>query len=327
MVTVRGVRHNLGPDKKKAFEAFYELMGKPQQTVTPGTTIDVVLQAFHNWNKENRSPRTADRYFDFNDKFEKRWHGLAVKNLNAGHVQTWLNEMKTWNSTTKRNAITALMRCFNWGVKNLGLDRNPIRGMEKPVAKKRTTFVPPAEFEKLLAAVKDQAFRDLLIVSYDCGARPFEIKHLEARHVEIEKKRAVIPADEAKGKVVRAIYFPTERSIDIIKRLMRTNKRGPLLLNNRGRIWTGFAVKNRLEDLETAVGKRYTHYALRHSFATRKLLAGVDSHVVASLMGHKDTKQLDKTYSHVAQDHAFLLSEAQRDIIAPNASVKKKRAK
>lgn len=324
---MRGVRHNLGPDKKKAYDQFYELMGKPLQAVTSGTTIDVVLQAFHNWNKENRSPRTADRYFDFNDKFEKRWHGLTVKALNAGHVQTWLNEQKTWNSTTKRNAITSLMRAFNWSVKNYGVDRNPIKGMEKPVAKKRTIVVSPAEFEKLLKAVKDQPFRDLLVLSYDCGARPFEIKRLEARHVEIEKKRAVIPAEEAKGKRVRAIYFPTERSLEIVKRLVKKYPKGPLLRNNRGAAWTGFAVKNRLEDLETVVGKRYTHYALRHSFITRKLLAGVDSHVVASLVGHRDTKMIDSTYSHVAQDHAFMLAEAQKDLTAPSASVKKKRAK
>lgn len=102
---------------------------------------------------------------------------------------------------------------------------------------------------------------------------------------------------------------------------------GLLLRNNRGNGWTGFAVKNRLEDLETAPGKRITHYALRHSFVTRKLLAGVDSHIVASLAGHRDTKMIDSTYSHVAQDHSFMLEQASKDVTAPNASVKKKRAK
>lgn len=325
MVTVRGVRHNLGPDKKKAFEQFYELMGKPKAAITSGTTIDVVLQAFHNWNKENRSPRTADRYFDFCNAFEQRWHGVPIKELNAGHVQTWLNEQKTWNSTTKRNAITALARAFNWGVKNMGLDKNPIRGMEKPQAKKRTIVVTPAEFDTLLSNIKDQPFRDLLILSYDCGARPFEIKRLEARHVELDKQRAVIPAEEAKGKIVRAIYFPTERSMEIVRRLAKAHPKGPLLLNNRGHIWTGFAVKNRLEDLDEAMGRRITHYALRHSFVTRKLLAGVDSHVVASLVGHRDTKMIDSTYSHVAQDHAFMLAESQKDVTAKDASAKAKK--
>jgi site-specific recombinase XerD len=327
MVTVRGVRHNLGPYKKKAFEAFYELMGKPKSAVTSGTTIDTVMQSFLDWTKENREQGTFDGYFRFLDPFEKRFHGLPVKELNAGHVQIWLNEKKTWNSTTKRSAITAIMRCFNWAAKNMGLDKNPVKGMEKPEAKRRTTVITHEEFEKLLAGVNDQPFRDLMIVSYDTGARPFEIKNLEARHVQLEKQRAVIPGEEAKGGIPRAIYFPTERSLEVVKRLTKKNATGPLFKNNRGNKWTGYAVKNRLEDLETALGKRINHYALRHSFVTRKLLAGVDSHIVASLAGHRDTKMIDSTYSHVAQDHAFMLEAAQKDITAPSVSAKKKRAK
>ena len=60
---------------------------------------------------------------------------MVTSDLNPGHVTAWLNSQRTWNSTTKRNAITALQRGFNWAVKNRGLDRNPIRGMEKPEAK------------------------------------------------------------------------------------------------------------------------------------------------------------------------------------------------
>lgn len=320
MVTVRGVRHNLGPDKKRAYDQFYELMGKPKSAVTSGTTIDVVMQSFLNWTKENREIGTYDGYFRFLDPFEKRFHGLPVKELNAGHVQIWLNERKTWNSTTKRSAITAIMRCFNWAAKNMGLERNPVKGMEKPEAKRRTTVITHEEFEKLLSGVKDQAFRDLMIVSYDTGARPFEIKNLEARHVQLDKHRAVIPGEEAKGGIPRAIYFPTERSLEVVKRLTKKNTTGPLFKNNRGNKWTGYAVKNRLEDLETALGKRINHYALRHSFVTRKLLAGVDSHIVASLAGHRDTKQLDQTYSHVATDYEHMLREAQRDL--PSATKK-----
>ena len=38
-------------------------------------------------------------------------------------------------------------------------------------------------------------------MAYDSGCRPQEVKRMEARHVQREKHRAVIPTGEAKGKI------------------------------------------------------------------------------------------------------------------------------
>lgn len=354
MVNINGVRHQLGdhpegaprPTKSKKTglwnvpkaieEAFDKIKGVKPPAGDETDFVNTVFQAFLDWSKENRGKRTHDRYFDFLNAFDERWPGLTVGQINASHVTTWLNEQKAvgadekdpekkkrrgWGPTTKRNAITALQRAFNWAVKNFGLKLNPIKGMEKPEARTRTTVVPPEEFAQLLENVTDQPFRELLILSYDSGARPQEIKGLEARHVRLEEHRAVLPTEEAKGeRAPRAIYFPTERSMEIVTRLAKERPTGLLLLNNGGNPWTGYAVKLRFERLEKKIGRRLFHYALRHSFITRKLLAGVDSHVVASLAGHRDTGMIDRVYSHVAQDHSFMLAEAQKDIIAANAS-------
>jgi integrase len=358
-------------------QAFRGLQGgeTPQQAADSEYVV-TYLQAFLKWCKENRAGQTTERYFDFLDSFERRHHGLKIAQLSSDHVTTWLEEQAGWNSTTKRNAITALQRAFNWCCKNKGLARNPIRGMEKPKAKRRTAILTPGEFDQVLQHVSDGPFRDLLIVSYDCGARPFEVKGLERRHLQLEKERAVIPAEEAKGGHTRVIYFPTERSMEIIRRLAAERLEGKLFLNSRGRPWTGFAVSNRFVDIEVAIGiaemkkrgiessvtdeaiaelmktlpktrkdkstgkeearkvwhirqqakeklvkeeakaygVRFHHYALRHTFITRKLVAGVDSHIVAALSGHKDTGMIDRVYSHVAENHAFMLEQAKRDV-------------
>lgn len=293
-------------------DAYHKLMAAPQQTKVGGDTVAAVLDDFLTWCYENRANRTADRYKDFIQQFVDVHGRLSTEELNAGHVQTWLNGKPTWNSTTKHNAITALMRGFNWAVKNRGIRYNPIKGMEKPKPNRRTTVVSPEEFDELLGHVRDQLFRDLLIVSYDSGARPQEIKELEARHVELDKQRAVIPADEAKKGIQRAFYFPTDRSMEIIKRLIQERPEGFLFLNNRGNPWTGFAVKCRFARLEEKVGKRFSQYTLRHTWITRKLAAGVDSHVVAKLSGHQNTAMLDRHYSHIADDYDFMLKEAKK---------------
>ena len=77
-----------------------------------------------------------------------------------------------------------------------------------------------------------------------------------------------------------------------------------------GRRWTGSAVKCRFDRLEEKLGRRYFQYMFRHTWITKKLRSGVDSHIVAALAGHSDTKMLDKVYSHVAEDHEFMLEQA-----------------
>jgi integrase len=61
-------------------------------------------------------------------------------------------------------------------------------------------------------------------------------------------------------------------------------------------------------------GKRIKHYDFRRTWITRKIIAGVDSHVVAKLSGHQSTAMIDRHYSAVANDHEFMLKMAGRDI-------------
>jgi integrase len=316
-VYIDGVKHILGPDKAEATRQFHNLMGReksPQRPVGPNS-VTALLDDFLTWTQENRSGKTYRGYKDYCQSFVSKYPTLRSDQLTSAEVTAWLNGQTTWNATTKRGAITALMRAFNWAVKNRGLVKNPIIGMEKPAAKTRTQIIAADEFEAILNTIKDSCFAELLKVSYDCGGRPQEVKQLEARHVDLAKQRAVLPADEAKGKKrARVIYFPTPRALEIIKRQVEKFPQGKIFRNRRGRAWSASAVKCRFARLEEKLGKRYRQYDFRHTFITRKLLAGVDSHVVATLAGHADTTMIHKVYSAVAEDHQFMLEAAMKEM-------------
>jgi len=328
-VRVHGVWHNLGehpkgaPKPKKTKkgwnvpkvirQCFHELMATPKthKSVDPNS-VAAILDDFLTWTQENRAEKTYKGYLDFCQSFLSKWQHLTTDELKPRHVQEWLNEKTTWNQTTKRSAITCLKRAFNWAVRNYGVDHNPIMGMEKPEANTRTNVVPPEEFEQILKHVADNNFKDLLIVSYDCGGRPQDVKPLEARHVDLKRQLWVLPREEAKGKrKPRIVYIPTKRALQIIRKRMQKYPEGPIFRNNIGNPWTGYAVKSRFEKLEKKLGKRYRHYDLRHTWITKKLLAGVDSNIVAALSGHSDTKMIDRVYSHVTEDSKFMLEQAK----------------
>ncbi len=313
--TIRGVRHRLGTSLKAAQSKLKELAKEGDTEQLPARSLALLLDDFLAWTHENRAQKTYRGYKDFCQSFLVFSPRLTVDQLTPQHVTAWLAKQESWSSTTKRGGITCLQRALNWGVKNAGLKINPLRAMEKPDANRRTTVLTLEEFKKILRATPDHEFRWLLEFSWDCGTRPFEVKMLEARHVDLGKRRCVIPVPEAKGKKrVRVFYLATERSVRIIKRLMAEHPTGPLFRNTRGRPWTGFAVSCRFADLEKALGRRFRQYDWRHTWITRKLLAGVDSHIVAKLAGHTDSRMLDTVYSHVAEDYEFMLEAAKKDV-------------
>ena len=105
-------------------------------------------------------------------------------------MTAWLNEQQQWNSTTKRNAITLrLHEGMNWACKNRGLDKNPLRGMEKPAAKRRIVVVTAKEFDQILKQTKEisETFSSSATTA---AAVHRKCKQLEARHLQLDKKPA-----------------------------------------------------------------------------------------------------------------------------------------
>jgi integrase len=60
------------------------------------------------------------------------------------------------------------------------------------------------------------------------------------------------------------------------------------------------------------LGTKYALTAIRHSFATRLLEAGVDHITVAALLGHADATMLARVYQHVGEKTDFLRAELLR---------------
>ena len=309
---VNGKRYRLGTTLREATEALKTVQKQTPIGYADAESLTALFEAFLDWIEENRSPKTHRGYKDFCQSFEDKYPRLKVHQLDTKRVTEWLKEKKSWNSTTKNNAITCLQRVMNWSKSNWGLTNNPLQGMEKPPTKRRELIIEPKAFQKLLKKIRDESFRELLIVSDEVGARPQEVKRLEARHVDLKNQCWFIPKEEVKGKKRPRTVYMTGKALAIVRKRVKEHPTGPLFLNAHGNPWTASAVKCRFARLEEKLGVRYCQYNFRHGWVTRKLIAGVDSHVVAALAGHVDTTMIDKFYSKVAADHKFMLKEAKR---------------
>ncbi|MDB4614266.1 hypothetical protein OAH18_01110 [bacterium] len=259
-VQLNGKQQNLGPDRDRAFELYYQLMQqKPvTQQVSPvsGEMVVALIDAYLDWCVKHRAAATYEWY---------RWRlqlftetipsNLTVSQLKPFHVQGWIDSQDGWGSGSKRNGVKAIQRAMRWAVQQGYIERSPIAQMQKPAMGKREVVLSPEEFQMLLDNTQCQPLIDLLNVTWETGCRPQESLRVEARHVDVAGSRWVIPVSESKTDIVRVIYL-TESALETTTRLMRGNPTGPLFRNTKGVAWNKDSVSNAIQRIQVRVGKR-----------------------------------------------------------------------
>jgi integrase len=316
-VTIRGGRHNLGPDKAEAERRFHELMARDPLTVpaaTPPSGLAEPLAAqifdrFLDWCQKHRAARTYEWYRDHIQDFLKSLPGpgtLAAAAVRPFHVVEWVDAHPGWSAVYRRGAITAIQRPFNWAVRLGYLDTTPLRHVEKPRPQRREQAVTPEQFVRMRDHYPpDDPFRDLLEFCWDTGCRPQEVTRIEARHVDLARLRVTFAAAEAKGRRPRVVHL-TDHAARLLARLIACHPSGPVFRNAQGRPWTRFAINCRFCRLKDHLGAKFAAYSLRHGFGTRKLVEGHDALTVAELMGHRDPRMLATVYQHLDQRDEYL---------------------
>ena len=123
-VTINGKRHNLGRKKKEAFEQFFALMQKPRKCEKVAeTTLPKLVDAFLEWNYQNRAEATYGLYRERLQSFVSSCLDITIETLKPFHVENWATAPhRTVN--TRRNLMRAVKRCFRWACSQGYLDSN-----------------------------------------------------------------------------------------------------------------------------------------------------------------------------------------------------------
>lgn len=132
-VQVDGKQINLGADREAAFCQYHQLMQPPQNaTSTASVSVASIVDAFLDWSQKHRALRTHRRYLEYCQSFVEMFPDLLVAELKPFHVQEWVDSHEGWGNTTKRSAVTAMKRTFNWAEKQGRVAATPIRHAEMP---------------------------------------------------------------------------------------------------------------------------------------------------------------------------------------------------
>src|SRR4051794_25968125 len=113
-VTVRGVRHNLGPDRAEADRRFHGLMAEGPKAARPkaagGSTAAELFDKFLDWCARHRKPRTYAWYKGHLQDFVASLPDphISATALRPYHVVEWADRHPTWGACQRRGAIIAV---------------------------------------------------------------------------------------------------------------------------------------------------------------------------------------------------------------------------
>lgn len=299
--------------------AFHTLMAAPPEqerradsvpdSVPGELSVSELFDKYLDWCQRHREKRTYDGYVWHLQRFLDHLGDRAVApalTLRPFHVVEWLDARPDWGPTYRRHAIGAVQRAYNWAEELGHIESNPVRKIKKPMAARREKYVRPEDWAKIRDCYQPgDPFRAFLEFCWETGCRPQEARHIEPRHVHLDKAVVAIPPEEAKGRKKWRVIRLEGRGLEIVRERL-PGAEGKLFSNRDGAAWTSYALNCRFHRLKEKVGERFSPYSFRHGFTQRLLVRGVDHLTVAALLGHSDGTMVAKVYSHMDQADGHL---------------------
>jgi integrase len=308
---------------KEIRDAFHKLLAlgpaelpKKQELLTAH-----VCDLFLTWSEKHHDDRTYRWYRSFLNSFCncEGIGDLSATEIKPYHVTHWLDEHPKWRNS-RRCAVICVKRAMYWAHGEGLLKENPLRGLKKPPAVRRERIVTPEEWAELLAAVRDQEFKDFLFALRETGCRPGEVRKVTAEQVNLELGVWVLEHHKTRKKtgLPRVVYL-TPGMIELSKRLCERWPEGPIF---RGPKRTGYkpltrnGLRCRFRRLRAKLPqlKGVISYIARHTYITDALERGVPVATVAELAGHKDLKMIQQHYAHLSEKRKHLQDAARRAV-------------
>lgn len=108
---------SLGKNKTAAWKRYHEIMANREALQNESVTIECLFENFLDWVKTNRRPGTYDKVRHHLSRFA-RFIGKSRKaqSLSGSDLSDWVEGELSWGSTTRNEAVTSVIRCYNWAV-------------------------------------------------------------------------------------------------------------------------------------------------------------------------------------------------------------------
>lgn len=267
--------------------------------------FDVFAVEYLEWVRTNRKPLTY------------RQAQVRLKPLSVMFGTKKLNEISAWHMeqykrgrkesgcapATINSEVMFLKGMLNKAVNWKKLSEHPGRDVKLfQVINEKTRFLDDDEERKLLA-ICSPYLRPIVETGLLTGFRPRELTSLRPEDVDLERNLITVAACYAKNGESRTLPMGARLKAILQEALTARGHAHAVFLTRSGKPWGSVAYGVRfLEACKQAEIPPCGPHILRHTFASRLVMAGVDLRTVQELMGHKDIKQTMR-YAHLSPQH------------------------
>ena len=215
---------------------------------------------------------------------------------------------RRWADASINRYFAFVRRCFSLAVKDGKLMRNPVGGVTFFPESNRTRFLSDEELSRLKAHMDANDWK-LVAFAIETGLRQGEQFPLRWEWVDLENSVLTIPMP--KGKRTR--HVPLSEGAKTILRSLDSFLTSPFVFaglrtrkahNGVPRPMDPRAFERRAYEpaLHRAGIQGACWHTLRHTAASRRVMAGVDLFSVSKVLGHRDIKTTMR-YAHLSPDH------------------------
>jgi integrase len=277
-------------------------------------TVAEAFDTFLDWASREKKAATFEHYRYFLQSFaDTGVKPKPVSDLIPHHLTKWL-QAHGWNSTSRNRAVSCVKRALSWCVQEGLIPDSPLKAVKKDRMLRREKTITPEEHARIDAGVKDQAFRLYLFAMGQTGARSMEVRTVTAADVR-DGEWVMRSKDFAVTGKPRHIYLTAEMCT-LTAGLCEKYPEGPLFRNTRGLPWTHNAIRIRFRNLRKKLGlpKGIVATAMRHTWVTDALEAGIPIATVSELAGHRSTKMVEQVYSKLSERKSHLRAAAAKAV-------------
>lgn len=306
---------------------------------TPKMTLAAFLRDHYGpWARSEL--KGADKYINRLERVFQRALEMPMSDLSSAWVERWwmerlqtkarpdgeglITKATAWRDLASFRAVIA--KAVKWGM----LEQNPIQQLRMKAAKPRSVvrFLSPAEEQRLRGAltgrdidhaaarrsanewraarkrpllpeVPEGAYADhltpVVLLAINTGLRRGELLALDWSDINLQARMLTVRRENAKSGKQRHVPLNAE-ALTVLRQW--ASQSGGL-----GSVFGVSGIKSSWDALlTTAKIQNFRFHDLRHHFASRLVMAGVDLNTVRELLGHADLT-MTLRYAHLAPEH------------------------
>jgi integrase/recombinase XerC len=248
-------------------------------------------------------------------KAPERLGRVKLEQVDEMHVRGYLGYLHGRNTkSTVARKLAAIRSFFRYMLKHDRIARNPVENLHAPKHDKpMPVYLPVDDMFRILDGVKPMGVlglrnRAILETLYSTGVRVSELAGLDIQDVDAENGLMRVAGKGGKQRQV-PVGAKALAALDAYRQALLAetgigmDRNGPVFLNKNGGRLTTRSIGRVVDKMARAcaMAMPVSPHAVRHSFATHMLDAGVDLRAVQELLGHSSLSTTQR-YTHVSID-------------------------